>query len=150
KTEKMFKPFREKTEILKLLENIDSLVSKGNPTPRFIGESYAYTQFDIHSIYNDGYATNFSSIILFDGSISIEGEFNDNYKYLINKKEGTESIALVIVNGNLKAKSIGNYKNIYLLVMGKINCPNISLEKVVEKEKTDFSFIANKAKRFNE
>jgi len=149
KTDKMFKAFREKTDILKLLENVES-VSKKDSIPRFISESYAYTQFNIHSIYNNGYATNFSNIILFDGSISIKGEFNDLYKLLINKKDEAESEVLVVVNGNLKAKSIGTYKNVYLLVMGKINCPNISLKEVIEKEKTDFSFVVDKPKKFNE
>ncbi|MCD4792096.1 MAG: hypothetical protein K8R54_02595 [Bacteroidales bacterium] len=150
KNEDMFKEFREKTDVLGLLKNYNPEPIE-NPKPRFIGESIAYDRFDIHNIYNRGYAVKFVNILLFNGHINTTGEFNNTCKELIDSSShSVEGKTLVIVNGNLSAKSISEYDDVCLLVMGKINCKNITNKEVIEKGKTNFDYIPYKLKKHDE
>lgn len=130
----MFKDFREKTKVLKLLENKDACEEI---KPRLISPAYAYTQFKIHEIYNNGHATNFSQIILIDKTLEAEEDLQ-----LFNKNENLKEKTLVVVNGDLRAKSVVLEDEVYLLVMGKIYCSEALPENVIEKQHTDFSYVA--------
>ena len=135
RSEDMFKQFREKTSVLDLLEKYNSEPTT-NPTPRFIEESIAYNRFYVHDVYNNGFAIPYT-IILINGHVTINGEFNDVYKALIIESDEQH---LVIVNGNITANSISK-NNTLIHVMGKINCKNVSHEKLKEMGKENFSYV---------
>lgn len=150
--EPMFKVFRKKTAVIHLLENYKP-EPKTNPEPRLISYSIAFHLYDITTIKNNlGHTTNFTTIILINGHVETLGEFTDIYNHLLPEIEKikTNRRPLVLVNGNLTAKSIGVYGDEYIVVMGKIICDNINQKDIIEVGETNFEYVPLTAKRHHE
>ncbi|GEM_PF-5170136 len=157
-TASMFERLCDSTYVIQFLNDAlqnELKMRSTNPTPRLIEQDIASLDFDIHTMYNNGSPTNFSKVILFEQSVdteNFEGIYSVFYpsKSEPNAASGTSidshnEKTLVIVNGNLSAKIIKNRKQLYLLVIGKIECKNILLENIIEKGSIDFSYHPNKS-----
>lgn len=150
--EYMFNTFRKETTVLHLLKNYrcESLI---NPEPRLISSSIAYHLYsDMVNIKNDlGYTINFTKIILINGHVETEREFSDMYNMLPQVKKTKAKVKyLTLVNGNLAAKSITQYGDEFIVVLGKITCNTISHNDIIEVGETSFEYVPLTAKRHHE
>ena len=146
KKESLFKDFREKTNVLTLLENHGGEVNT-NPKSRFISKSIAYERFKIHNIYNSGLEVDFTHILLINGSINIDDELNIIYKDAIEQITDFKKKILIIINGNVEAKSISELDKTELLIMGVL-CNGLTRSKNVrERKRTNFDYTPIKIKK---
>ena len=152
KNDALFKTFRERTEVIHLLENY-RFEAKVNPEPRLISYSEAFHLYNITTIKNNlKHTINFTTIILINGHVEIEREFANVYNYLVPEVEKvkTNRRPLVLVNGNLTAKSIAQYGDEYIVAMGRITCDNTTHKEIIEVGETNFEYVPLTAKRHHE
>lgn len=150
--EPMFKVFRKKTAVIHLLENYKP-EPKTNPEPRLISYSIAFHLYDITTIKNNlGHTINFTTIVLINGHVETERELTDLCNHLMPETEKikTNRRPLILVNGNLTAKSIDIYGDEYIVVMGKITCDTINQKDIIEVGDTNFEYVPLTAKRHHE
>lgn len=99
-----------------------------NKQAQLLTEDEAITRFDLGQYELDG--MNYTHVILFDGDITIENDFDQPYcekliQEVVEKDQINDATVLIIINGNLVVNGLvapANYCSPHLLVIGDLTC----------------------------